>query len=154
MTLGIVQPSASGSPPALQPPEKAPRSVPETRPASGNPTSLAVDVDVVNGAFNVSLGGEMWLRGLPPAAGWPGGDPLSLKRVGPASSGSHPTLGPFSERRLFWTSADGIDIETAFKIFADGEAALLEQLFPTGLPTSPGGGVVLGFPSFARNQGG
>ena len=104
--LGLLQPGASA------PLVPGPRSVVADMSASAN-ASLVITVDAATGAFNVSLGAALWLRGLPPAAGWAGGNPLSLKRVDPASSGSHPTLGPFSERRFFWTSADDVDVHVS-----------------------------------------
>ncbi len=113
-------------------------------------TSLQLAIDAATGAFNVSLDGSLWLRGLTPTAAWNNAttDALALNHMA-TSQGSHPTLGAFNETRFAWSAADGTRVETAFQIFDDGETVLLEQAFPAGLPSSLAHDtVVLRFPSF------
>jgi hypothetical protein len=116
---------------------------------------LVLDVDAATASFNVSVGGELWLRGLPPSASWgvAGGTdrPLQLLRR-TSTSGEHPALGAYNETRFFWADAatpaptaaptaaavpaagTAAVVETAFQLFAAGSGlALLEQRFPLGI---------------------
>lgn len=128
--------------------------------ATAAPNHLEVTIDPATSAFAVSVGGTHWLTGLPPTAAWGSGSagrPLTLTRHA-TTAGTHPTLGAYEETRFYWTEK-GTTVETAFKIFADGQTALLEQLFPQGLPLGSqrndtgmvaDGLPLLAFPDFAR----
>jgi hypothetical protein len=69
------------------------------------------------------------LRGAPPSASYAWGEAAgngsaALRLVRHASSaGAHPTLGRYQETRLFWATAAGRPVETAFMVFADGCAS-------------------------------
>ena len=105
-----------------------------------------------------SVGGEVWLRSLPPTASWGGtaaaDRPLQLVRRA-TSTGTHPTLGPYNETRFIWTApgcsstgrsstggaaaatSAAVPVETAILQFEGGgtndQMFLLEQSFPEGL---------------------
>jgi hypothetical protein len=115
-----------------------------------NASTLLLNVDTSSGAFNISIAGELWLRGREPTAG-----AQSLQLTGHTSTtGTHPALGGFSETRLFWATGS-TKIETAFKVFADEQTVLFEQSFPNGIQNctrhDPRGmsQPVLAFPDFA-----
>jgi hypothetical protein len=75
------------------------------------------------------------------------------------AQGTHPFLGTYTETRFFWTANDSTPVETAFKVFADGDTCLFEQHFPRGLTdcarADPHGmsQPLLAFPSFATGDG-
>ena len=106
--------------------------------------TLDAQIDHASGAFNITVGGELWLRGLAPTANWAtsfsataGPAALVLLRTA-SSSGSHPQLGDYEETRFFWRTTDSssrnqVPVETAFQVFADGSTILCEQRFPEGL---------------------
>ena len=102
-------------------------------PSPQPPPPLLVAIDRATAAFNVSLAGRLWLRGGCPTAGWPGGGALALLNHSTAT-GVHPTLGAYNEDRFHWSAAARTPVETAFRLFDDGETALLLQTFPAGLP--------------------
>lgn len=113
--------------------------------------ALRVPVNASTGAFSVEVGGGLWLRGTPPTAGWlaTGRAALSLQRH-TAGSGTHPSLGPYTEDRFHWRAADGTLVQTAVQAFRDNETVLMEQVFPAGVRASntSDGGPVLAFPAF------
>ena len=98
-------------------------------------TLLHIDIDSGSGNFKVSVDGEVWLNGVPPTSNWGKNGPDSALKLlrGTSSTGTHPALGSYNETRLFWSAENGVLVETAFKLFADGSTALLEQHFPDGL---------------------
>jgi len=96
---------------------------------------LHIEIDSGSGNFKVNVGGEVWLHGVPPTSSWGESGPEALKLLrSNFSTGTHPTLGSYNETRLFWSADDSVLVETAFKLFADGSTALLEQHFPDGVP--------------------
>ena len=96
------------------------------------------------------------MSGSKPLANWASGGILNLLNYTTAT-GAHKTLGTYAEQRFVWSAVDGTPIETAFKMVADGETALLEQVFPAGLvqknnSSQPPKGVHLGFPAFESGR--
>ena len=135
------------------------RELPAESPRPGNLYTggrLAVGVDLVTGVFNISVGAELWLNGWPPLMAGCGSSPAPPLKLSKHTTarGSHSTLGPYSEVRFFWTAeaAAVAVVQTAIRIFADGETAMFDQHWPAGLPPCGANvarsGELLSFPLF------
>lgn len=124
-----------------------------SNPASARRQQLALAVDSATGAFNVSVGMQLWLRGKPPVmAGCVKSTqtPLTLTKHVATDDLLHPTLGKYSEIRFYWSAV--VDVETAIQTFEDGETVLFAQHWPNGLSRCGANrtrsGELLSFPLF------
>lgn len=93
--------------------------------SSRGDVQMDVHIDTASGAFNLTLGSKLWLRGAPPVAGWPGAGSLRLVSAPTTMTGHDAVLGEFDETRFSWVAADNTRVQTVLKIFKDGASAKL-----------------------------
>jgi hypothetical protein len=126
---------------------------------------MVVDFSEADGSFNVSLGGETWLKSATIRA-FAFGKWQRLTKIGATLSSGSDVLGEFKCTNVSWTTASNVVLHTSLKAYGANMAVFVQQL-PHGAtetnasnPVLPGGfGLdpgdyppVVAFPSFTGGQ--